>query len=66
MKFIATVQAYDALDQVYATAQVKQYADYEEGPCQTVMLVAATFPGEGLTDPRAWLQDVLVSLLERL
>lgn len=66
MQYFLTVHAYDCLDQVVHTAQIRQYADYENGPSETVLLQAGSFAGEGKDSPRDWLEDVLIGILETL
>lgn len=66
MKFVVVISAYDVISNVSATANVRQYDDYEDGPGVDVLRHTTTFPGEGVDDARTWLQDVLVALLESL
>lgn len=61
---IATVSAYDALDAVVVTAHVRQYGDVPEEPSSIVFECTTSLPGTGESDPRQWLVDALVGLLE--
>ena len=66
MKFIASMHAYDVLDNVQITVLVREYADYERDQGDLVLAQAQVFRGEGVDDAREWLRDVLVELLETL
>lgn len=61
-----SMHAYDVLDSVYVSVIMREYPDYEEGPSELVLSQVQAFPGEGVTDPKNWLQDVLVAVLETL
>ena len=59
--------AYDLLDTVVVTVSLKDWdqttvppARYDELSC------AASFPGTGESDPRQWVKDALVALIETL
>lgn len=65
MRSMATIHTYDVLDQMYVAVQVKQ-CDAFENAWETVLLMTATFPGDGESEPSEWLRDCLVGLLERL
>lgn len=66
MKLIMSMHAYDVLDSVYISVLVREYKDYEDGPSELVFSQVQAVQGEGVTDPRNWLQDVLVAVLETL
>ena len=62
---IATVHAYDCMDQVQVSVQARDIdEDIHEGDPPYVLVT--TFPGTGEDDPRQWLRDLLVGILERL
>lgn len=66
MKKIVSIHAYDCMDQINYSARIREYPDYEEGDSQVVLIHTGSVPSEGLDDPRAWLSDILIALLERL
>lgn len=66
MKYIASLHAYDCLDEVVSRCIVRAYPDYDEGPSAIVLVADSVIRSEGVTDPRAWLGDVLIALLERI
>lgn len=61
----ATVHAYDVLDQVVAVATVLQYDGLDPLKASEFRF-SATVPGSGESEPREYLRDVLVALLEAL
>lgn len=65
MQTIATVQIYDVMDQVHISLQVRQQEN-DVSPWETVMLEVGTYPGTGESEPREWLRDSLVALIERV
>lgn len=66
MKHIASLHAYDVLDQVSINLIVRRYPDYEEGPSQVVMECHEVLLSRGSDNAREWLQDALVALLESI
>ena len=66
MKYIASMHAYDVLDNVQVTVLVREYVDYSEEKSELVLAQAQVFRGEGVDNAREWLRDVLVELLETL
>lgn len=66
MMYIATVNAFDAMTSVHAHAHVRAYPDNPEEPTSIVYECTTTIPGIGEIDPRQWLEDALVGLLEAL
>lgn len=66
MKLMASMHAYDVLENVQINVLVRSYPDYAEGPSELELLQALTIRGEGITDAKAWLLDVLTSLAETL
>lgn len=65
MQTIATVQAYDVMDQIHVSLQVRQQENHESD-WETVLLTVTTFTSVGETEPLEWLRDCLVGLLETL
>lgn len=63
---MTTVHAYDVLDTVHVHAHVRARGDTPADPIDTVFECTTSVPGTGESDPRLWLQDALVALLERL
>lgn len=66
MWFSASLHAHDVMDQVTITARVWGDAGLGERQMQEQLSCAATVPGSGEDDPRQWLKDALVALLEEL
>lgn len=64
MLYVTTIHAYDLLDTVYATAVVRRYEGTGAGESDSVFACTTTVQGTGETDPREWLRDALVALLE--
>ena len=64
MWYQATVYAYDVMDAVYITAEVRSSEGTTEGPIASVLRATTTISGVGEPDAREWLVDVLVALLE--
>lgn len=66
MYYMTTINAYDALASVVVVANVRATAGGLGDPVGTVFEVSTTVPGVGEDDPKEWLKDALVALLERL
>ena len=66
MKYITSIHAYDCLSSVVYACHVREYQDYEQGPSVLVLDLSGSLVGEGIDNPREWLKDVLVALLETL
>lgn len=66
MWFMASVHAYDVMSQVHITASVRGQIGAGEQLTDLVLATTTTIDGVGESDPRAWLEDVLVGLLEAL
>lgn len=64
MHYIATAHAYDVMDSVTITAEVRSVEGTGETRSASVLRATTTLSGVGETDPREWLVDVLVALLE--
>ena len=65
-KKIISLHAYDCLDNVNYTARVREYADYEQGNSEVVLIHTGSFRGEGVDDVRQWVMDVLIGIIETL
>jgi hypothetical protein len=63
---MATVNAYDVMGEIAVTAVVRTAPPGGGESISTVLQCSTTFPGVGEDDPREWLRDVLVGLLEVL
>jgi len=61
--FIASISAYDALDQVVVGVHMVDAHGYL-GTRIPVYQVTTTIPSEGQDDSREWLKDALIALLE--
>jgi len=66
MYFVTTANAYDVLGNVHAHVIVKALSDDTAATWSTVFECTTTVPGIGEPDPREWLRDALVSLLEAI
>lgn len=64
MHYTATINAWDVMDTVHVTARVQATTGTGETPIERVLSASTTVSGVGETDPREWLVDVLVALLE--
>lgn len=65
-QLVVTIHAYDALTSVHVGATVRDYGDSEVDRSDTVFVCTTTFPGTGETDPRQWLIDACVALIESI
>lgn len=63
---VATVQAFDVLDQVHVSAQVTLYEGSLERTHSIEFSCATTVDGVGSGDGAVWLRDALVALAETL
>lgn len=67
MKYLLNIHAYDLLDRIAYAAHIENYHDREDETLhETVLSFVGVQPGTGEPDPREWLRDVLVGMLERL
>lgn len=66
MHYIASVHAFDVMDTVQVTATVRSTPDIEGIQPTTVLRATTTVSGVGEVDPRQWMVDALVALLEEL
>lgn len=62
----ATINAYDVMGGVQVTATVRSQPGLGEARPESVLHCATTIEGCGETDPREWLGDALVAMLESL
>ena len=66
MWYIATVNAYDALDKVVVAAVLRSTTGEVGDPIEDRLKVVTTTDGVGEDDERQWLKDALVALIEAL
>ncbi len=66
MRYITSIHAYDCLDSVVYACKIREYKDYDDDPSEEVVTQAGSIKGEGIDNPREWLKDVLIALLESL
>lgn len=64
MWYVTTINAYDALDRVVVAAVVRATAGGTGDPILDVFQHVTTVQGAGEDDPREWLRDALIALLE--
>lgn len=61
----ASVHAFDMLGHVHVSAIIRQ-TELQDEASNVVLELRSTFGGCGETDPREWLRDALVALLEEV
>lgn len=66
MKLIGYLHAYDMLDQVCWTVQVRAYERGDPPTSALVYRLSGAFTGTGETQPDAWLEDLLTDVHESL
>jgi len=66
MRYVASIHAYDVMDQVWVSAVVREYGSDPLSTTVEVIALSDTFAGVGEPDPREWLRDCLIGLLEGL
>lgn len=66
MKRICRISIYDALDEVHVAYQVREYADYDHEQHDVVVTGGTEFKSVGEANPREWLMDALIGLIEDL
>lgn len=64
MRYEARVTAYDVMDQVWVGVTVHSQEDVLSTGSSVVLHMSEQVTGVGESDPREWLRDVLVALLE--
>lgn len=66
MRYEAHISVYDVMDQISVGCVVRDtYTPTGERP-ELVLSVGTILRGEGISDPREWLRDALVGILEVL
>jgi len=66
MYLMATLNTFDCIDRVHMGVTVRALTDGPDGAWETVFRCSTTIPGEGETDPRQWIKDSLIGMLEAL
>lgn len=66
MRYEAHVSAYDVMDQVTIGCIVRGQQSVAEGHPIVLLSIATEIAGEGISDPREWLRDALIGILEAL
>ena len=66
MYYLASVHAYDVMGTIQITASVRATTEGEECTTTAVLHATTLVDGVGEADPRQWLEDALVGLLEAL
>jgi hypothetical protein len=64
MRYEVHISAYDVMDVVTIGCILKCQKSVAEGSAVPVLTVGTVIAGQGEDDPREWLIDVLVGLLE--
>lgn len=66
MRYVASVHMFDVMDQVWVSAIVRDSAGFPDGGTVEVLAMSDILAGVGEPDPRQWLLDALVGLIEAL
>ncbi len=66
MRYVASVHVYDVMDQVWVGATIRDHSTIVGEGAVEVLALSDTFAGVGEPDPREWLRDALIGLLETL
>lgn len=66
MRYVASVHMFDVIDQVWVSAVVRDHQDISSPDTVEVFALSDIFAGVGEPDPRQWLLDALVGLIEAL
>lgn len=66
MRYEAEFHAFDMLDQIHLTVRVWGADGALVQERQVAYQVTDTIPGQGESDPREWLKDALVAMLEAI
>lgn len=66
MRYEATLTAFDVMDQVWISVRVRSQQSVAEGHPVEVLTGSECIAGVGEDDPRQWLLDALVGLIEAL
>lgn len=66
MRYEASIRAYDVMDQVALACCVWLTSEHPHERPMMVLSVATTVTGEGISDPRDWLRESLIALVETL
>jgi hypothetical protein len=64
MRYELRVTAYDALDEIWVSAVLMSTEHAGEGGPRAVLHYLTQVRGTGETDPRVWMRDALLALLE--
>lgn len=66
MYYVATVHAYDVMGEIQVGGKVRLYEGSLADGSRIAFECTTTFQGTGESDPRRWLEDALVGLLEAM
>lgn len=66
MWYSTTLNAYDVMGNVHIAVVVRALSDGPLQAFETVLQCETTIPGVGEADPRLWLKDALIGMLEAL
>lgn len=66
MRYVASVHAYDVVDQVWVAAVVRDHDTITLDQSIEVFALSDTFAGVGEPDAKEWLKDALIALVEAL
>lgn len=64
--FVTNIHAYDCLDTVVYTAQVRAYDRDQQGGNEQVLDLRGSFPGRGEDSPELYLRELLTEMLRAL
>lgn len=66
MRYEARVSAYDVLDQVWVGGSLSSQEEALSTQPSIILHISTQIDGTGESDPREWLRDALIGLLEAL
>ena len=66
MQKLLSIHAYDSFENVQVTARIREYSDRDDMRGTLALALETQLASAGEDDPREWLKDVLVWLLETL
>lgn len=66
MRYETEIRAYDVLDQIWIACRVWETSPAAPGRSEVLLSVGISTAGEGISEPREWLRDTLIALIETL
>lgn len=66
MRYVANIHVIDVMDQIWVAASIRDHSDVNGQGAIEVAALSDSFAGVGEPDPREWLRDALIGILEGL